>query len=504
MTSGPDGAAVTARSALPKLARHSLVYGIGSAIGVAGSLLLIPLYTHALSTAEYGALELLYRTCEILMIVMFMGVRQAYIRFYFEKRGDDEWHSTVTGTTVIFVLLSCAAILLLFLPFRGLVLDGLLKGSVSDLVFLLVLAWIPFEMLVNVGLTFLQIRMRSIAYVVTNLLRLVLFVGINLWLVYVLHYGITGVFLAQVGVTGGIAAAFLAYLVVGRHLRFSLPLIKEMVKYGLPYLPASLFMYVVINSDRYFLGIYGTLDDVGIYSLAARVGMIGIMFLADPFLKVWSPFLFENHQKPDGPATLSRVFTLFTLVSVTTALGVSVLAPVLLPLITGDDFHVAYGLVPVICLAAVFYSMSHLVDAGILISKKTHYKPMIFGIAAAVALAANVTLTRSFGTWGAAAALVLALFTLLVVNHRIANRFYRLPVELRRLLLIFAAAGVTYLLSLYLLKRNDGSLLGEVVSVLAMACFPLLLWVAGFFTHGERELLHRLFRIGRSKAEVVP
>ncbi len=504
MTTGLDGGAVTARNSLPKLARHSLVYGIGSAIGVAGSLLLIPLYTHALSTSEYGALELLYRTCEILMIVMFMGVRQAYIRFYFEKRDDNEWHSTETGTTLMFVMLSCATIVLLFLPFRDLVLDGLLKTSVSDVAFLLVLAWIPFEMLVNVGLTFLQIRMQSIAYVATNFLRLVLFVGINLWFVYVLHYGITGVFLAQVIVTGGIAAVFLVYLVVGRHLRFSLPLIKEMVKYGMPYLPASLFMYVVINSDRYFLGVYGTLGDVGVYSLAARVGMIGIMFLADPFLKVWSPFLFENYQKPDGTATLSRVFTLFTLVSVTTALGVSVLAPIVLPLITGNDFHVAYGLVPVISLAAVFYSMSHLVDAGILISKKTQYKPMIFGIAAAVALLANVVLTRSFGTWGAAVALTLALFTLLVVNHRIANRFYRFPVELRRLLLIFAAAGATYLLSLYLLLHNDKSLLGGVVSVLAMACFPLFLWAAGFFTDGERELIQRLFRVGRNKAEVVP
>jgi O-antigen/teichoic acid export membrane protein len=489
------------KAALSKLARHSFIYGIGSSLGVAGSFLLIPLYTHVLSPAEYGAQELLYRLCDILILLMFMGVRQAYIRFYFEKLNDDEWHRTVTGTTVVFVLVSCGLITALFLPFHGLILEKLLKGSVSGALLLLVLAWIPFEMLVNVGLTYFQIRMQSLSYVAINFLRLVLFISFNMLLVYWLHYGIAGVFLAQIIATGSIAAAILSYLLLKRRLSVQWALTKEMLKYGLPYLPAAFMMYVVSNSDRYFLGIYGSLNDVGVYALAAKVGMVGIMFLMDPFLKVWSPFLFENHSKPGGQALIARVFTLFTLVSVLTALGISVVAPVMLPLITGKDFQNAYPLVPVICLGAVFYSMAHLADAGILISKKTQYKPIIFGIAALVAVAANFVLVPWIGTWGAALATAIALLTLLLVNLKVSGRFYRIPIESRRMFLIFTAAIVTYLLSLYLLRLGKGGWLAEAESVMMLLLFPVLLWLAGFFTEGERNVVQSLFRARQRKTE---
>ena len=58
---------------LLKLAGHSFVYGVGNALGAVGGFILIPLYTHVLSTGEYGVLELLNRTADILMLFMLMG-----------------------------------------------------------------------------------------------------------------------------------------------------------------------------------------------------------------------------------------------------------------------------------------------------------------------------------------------------------------------------------------------------------------------------------------------
>jgi O-antigen/teichoic acid export membrane protein len=474
---------------IKKLAHHSLIYGIGSSLGAVGSFLLLPLYTHALSTQDYGAMELLYRLCNVLMIVMFLGVRQAYIRFFFDNRGDKGWQETVTGSTMVFVAISCAAILLLFLPFENLVLEKLLGGHVTDVVLLLALFWIPCDMFLNVGLTYFQIQLRSLAYVLINVAFMILYLGANVVLVYWMRLGVKGVFLAQIGVTGSIALGVIVYIAATNRLRVSVDLIRKMIVFGLPLLPASFFMYLINNADRYFLSVYSGLQDVGIYALAAKLGTVGTLFLMEPFLKVWSPFLFENYDKPDGPALVSRVLTLFTLACVLVALGVSVFAPIVLPYVTGKEFMGAFALVPLACLAAVFYSISGLVDAGILIAKKTQYKPLIFGIAAAVSVIANVILVPLFGIWGAAIAAVVAMITLTLVNLHYSNRFYRLPIEWRRIALIFAGAVITYLLCDFIFIWSDHSIPGQIGSVLALASFPLLLWWSKFFTVGELKAI---------------
>ena len=66
------------------LAKHTLIYGVGSVMVAAGGILLIPVYTHVLSAAEYGTLEILNRIADILIVVMFLGMRQSFIRIYFD------------------------------------------------------------------------------------------------------------------------------------------------------------------------------------------------------------------------------------------------------------------------------------------------------------------------------------------------------------------------------------------------------------------------------------
>ena len=44
---------------IKKLLRHTSVYGLGNILNKAVGFLLIPFYTHYLTTADYGTLELL-------------------------------------------------------------------------------------------------------------------------------------------------------------------------------------------------------------------------------------------------------------------------------------------------------------------------------------------------------------------------------------------------------------------------------------------------------------
>lgn len=480
------------KDSLSKLARHSAIYGIGNAIGIAGGFILIPIYTHVLSTGEYGILELLNRTADILILVMFSGIRQAFTRFYFD-RDDGEWHKTVVSTTLAFTMISSLIIALLFLPFRTLLADTLFKESASGTLFVFIVIWIPLDLLLRIGLAHLQVQMKSIKYVSINFLRFVLAIGANIIFVYIYRKGIIGILTINIGIAALIGLTFLVWYIKWTRLRVSLRVMKELLKFGLPYLPTTFFMFLISSSDRYFLTAFSSLESVGVYALAYKIGMFGTSFIMNSFEKIWAPFLFGNYNKADGPTLISKVFTIYTFICVSAGLVISVSCPLVIPLISGEAFHDAYKLVPLICLSSVFYGMACLADAGILISKKTTYKPLIFGLASIIGVVCNLSLIPRFGSMGAAATLAITFFVLFVVNHYIANKFYPLKLEYRKLLLIFISALAVYLFFTYLLSLADMLEDIKIYSLFSLCLFPLIIWFGGFFSNEEKVVLKGLF-----------
>jgi O-antigen/teichoic acid export membrane protein len=477
-----------------RLVNHSLVYGLGSALSAAGGFILLPLYTHVLDTAEYGVLELLNRIGDVMILVFFLGCRQAYLRLYYDQP-DEPGRQVLTGTMILFSLAISLSAVAVVLPVLGIVDQQLLGSAVPRNALYLALLWVPLEMVVNIGLSFLQARMRPALFVMVGFLRLVGYVGLNAWFLYVLGWSITGVFAAQTIITGAVACAFLVYFVQWSRLRASVDVLRQLLKLGLPYLPTTLFMYVIANADRLFLTASTSLSAVGLYALSFKLGISLTMLFLEPILRAWWPFLYAHYQDADGPLMLGRAVTLFALAAVAVALTIAVSAPLVIPLIAGEQYYDAWRYVPPLCVAGVFYGLQHVADAGILIGKKTSHKPFIFGAAAVVSVVGNALLVPRLGINGAALTAIGAYGVLLYLTHSYAVRYYRMTLERGRLALIVCGAVLAYLLSLVPGYLGPQGRLGMLLSLGAIPAFPLILWVAGFFTPEERRMLSGFARL---------
>ncbi len=135
------------------LAKHTLTYGAGSVMVAAGAFLLIPVYTHTLSTAEFGALEILNRIADVLLIVMFLGMRQSYIRIFFDDDAEG-WGDTVTATFLLFCLFSCAVVASALYPWAGGALSKLYGDPSLNELFSLLLFGATVSMFANVVMTY--------------------------------------------------------------------------------------------------------------------------------------------------------------------------------------------------------------------------------------------------------------------------------------------------------------------------------------------------------------
>lgn len=457
---------------------------------------MVPVYTHSLSTSEYGLLDTILRFVTMCMSVAFLGIRQAYARLYFDMQTTVS-NRSLTSTVV---LANFAVAILVLLLLLTLVLVGGRNVGAAELTVTRSVAlslWIAFEATYMIGLSHLQVRMRSRQFVIVQCSRLLLLIFLNVALLRVFHLGLGGALLGNlaVAVSSGFVTAVVLLRSAGLHP--SARYFKELVTFGLPYIPAVVFFYVIGNADRLALIHFGAVASLGLLALAAKMGEMAVMVFSGPVDNVWSPYALSVYADADGPRKIGAMYTKFVAMYVLMALGVSLAAPIGVSLLAKSDYAFAARLVPIVAAAWVFNVLTTLSDIGILISKKTWIKPLATGLVALIAVALQLLLTPRFGVMGAAAGTALTYLSLFLVIRTTSQRFYPMVTRSRDFLIVAGSAFLALLVGLSIMHWYTSLWTSFAVSVLGVsACGLLFLRTGVIDTADVRSVASRLgFRL---------
>lgn len=393
------------------LGKESLVYGLSTVVARLLNFLLLPFYTHYLVPGEYGAVSTAYSYIAFLNILFLLGLDQAYLRF---AAGADDARSEATFSTVFWSTAAWAGVVAALTAaaanplaeWGGLTVSGPSIVRCSAAIILL-------DSLAAPAFADLRLRHRAWAYAGIKSFNIVLSVALNVAFVGWLHLGVRGVFLA--GVTSSAATLALLAPVFAQRLRrrFEEPLARALLRFGLPLVPAGLGAMVVQVADRPILLHLTDSATVGIYQANYRLGIF-MMLIVSMFDQAFRPFYLERAEKPEAPALLARVLTLFLGGASWLALGLSFFLPDLIRFEFGGRtlIHPAYwaGLpvVPVVLFAYVFHGAYVNFLAPVTIAKKTEAIAAVTAIGAAVNIVANFLLIPKWGMAGAAWATLLA------------------------------------------------------------------------------------------------
>jgi len=88
---------------LKNLLKHGSIYTVGTVLGRIVSFLMLPIYTTYLEPAEYGTLELVGLTIDVISTAIGIGMTAAVMRFYF-KYEDEESKKRVVSSALIGVI----------------------------------------------------------------------------------------------------------------------------------------------------------------------------------------------------------------------------------------------------------------------------------------------------------------------------------------------------------------------------------------------------------------
>lgn len=479
-----------------RISRQLVAYGTADVMALAVNFLLLPVYTRVLAPREYGALALLLVCEAFLKVVNRWGLDTSFLRFYYEYRSDEE-RKTLAGTVAGFIALANGAIALLLIVTAAPV-SRLLFGSLEFTTAYVLLVLNNFVgAFLFLPLNLLRVQERARLFASLTFLRSFGTILVRLVLVVALRYSVTGLMFADLIVT---VALFVALAGTMRRMmawRMSPVMLRDLLAYGLPQVPHGLLTQTMGMADRFVLGLYMPLREVGIYLIGSTVAGL-IRYYPVAFEAAWMPFAFDTLRRADAPALFARLATAaFALLAFLTV-AVAGLAPPTIALLLPGDYRAAMSLVPLLAAAMAVQSLSWFLMTSINVAKQTRLYPIIAAVGAAASLAANLLLVPRYGMQGAAMALVGSQILTTAATAYFAQRAYWIPYEGWRLLKVIGVSVSTYLLMTLVAPASLWETTGLRIGVLAL--FPFGLLALGFFEpHELAELRHAVARAARPR-----
>ena len=476
-------------SLLKRLLASSAAYQAPSLLSAVLALGTLRLYTHALSTADYGYAETLLTFIILSSIVLRVGIGEAFVRFWFDDE-DPERRERLARTTVTVVLATSTLAALVLLALAEPLSELLLRKHDAGLVARGLLGLWAFTNL-EVAYALLRVEERRRAVALAGVANVLLTVVITLTLVVVLDQGARGYVLGNYAASTVVLLALWAHL--GPRVRPLRPRgIDGLVRFGAPTVPAEAAVFALNVIDRSYLLHVKSPGAAGIYAVAVKLAT-GVILVVRGFQAAWPPLVYSVTDDDQARRLYAAVTTLYVLVVGSAVCGIALLGRWLVLALADPKTASAHRALPWVALGWALYGL-YLVFVTIAGRAKvtTRNAP-----AALAGLAVNVVVlvltVGPLGIAGAGVALCSAYAVMLAVIHLLTRRLFRVPFEWGRMAVIAAVlAGVAVAGELGLPDHGPA---GFVLRLAAWGLVPLLL--APLATRDERALVRRVLARGR-------
>ena len=394
--------------------KNSVIYGISSVLVKAISFFLLPLYTNAFSKSETGYIFLVFTFIAFSQIIYNFGQESSFIQYY--KQGSIDQDSIGRTSLILLFITSIIFSIIIFL-FSDFFADKIL--NIDKGIWVVYCSGILFfDAISSRVMILLRVKERAITFLIISILNVITSIMISYILVINYNLGIDGILI------GFLAGTIIRWLVlIPQQIqtlskgKFSFILLKKLVKFGLPFFPATFFYLILEMSDRYFLyWILGS-EAVGIYSIGYKLGSIAL-FIIFAFNLGWQPFYIKIGNQKDAGYLFGKIGTIF-LHMLIALWGVIVFwVPIIMKVKVGDNFLIgkefwaSEQIVSLIFLSYLFYAGYIVLMPSIYILKKQNWSPIFRGIGALINISLNLICIKYWGLIGAALATLFAYITM--------------------------------------------------------------------------------------------
>lgn len=422
--------------------KDSLIYLAPNLISRSLSLLLLPIYTRLISTADYGALDLIGVLGSLICLTVAMEIHQGVARFIPEN-SDPIVRAKQISTGLWFCVLVYGLTTLAGLSLSSKLVGPLIGDDIYTRELQIGLIWIGVYgcFLYSHGL--FRWLLKAKTYSLIAVLHVAATAGISVYLAAVANMGLYGILWGKLA--GAIIGLVASLIGLREYLRLSVhfDLLKKFLKFSAPLVPSSASVFVVQYFDRIMISHLVNLDELGVYSVGARLAT-AVTIVSYGVRSALTPLIYKHHEEQDTPQNIAKIFNLYILLSILVFSIMGLFAKEIILLTTSGGAYFNADNVILILVPGVIVASLYLFTPGLALAKKTTMILYANFAGATANIILNAALIPVFGIEGAALATSLSFLSVFLLQYMWSQREYRIRFSWSYVLVGFlvAFAGV--------------------------------------------------------------
>lgn len=394
------------------LLKNTAIFTIGNIATKFIAFFLVPLYTNALSTTQYGVVDLVNTISMVLAPIIILNISESVMRFSLDKDAD---YIQIINIGIVIYLISIVVGLLIF-PINSHI---PVTQNYSIYIYFHTITYAGCQLF----LCYLRGKEMLTSYAIGSIIQSLTMACFNIVFLLNFKMGVIGYFLAMIlsslitmiysGVVGKVWEAIHRFSINSR-------LLGQMVKYSIVLIPNTFMWWIMNASDRIMVTAMVGIAANGIYAIAYKLPSLVSTFTTI-FNQAWSYSAIKEEGSADEEAYNNRVLNSLVSFSMLTGIILLTFSKPFLKIYVEMSYFEAWKYIPFLTIGCIYLTLGTFMATSYTVHKDSFGYLFSASFGAVFNIVLNFILIPLIGVSGAAIATCVsyvAVFSFRVVHTR--------------------------------------------------------------------------------------
>ena len=454
------------------LIKNTLLFTLGNLGSKIITFFLIPLYTNALTTAEYGVVDLVTTVSTVAIPILTINICESVMRFALDKNANQE-EITQIGT---FILILACLFGIIAIPICA---QFEQISSYSVLIYFYIITLAASQLY----LCDLRGKELLLYYSIGNILHTFLIAIFNILFLLSFKMGIQGYLLAFI-LANLITVCYSVIAGKGyrsfKFKRINKKLLKNMSKYSMVLIPNSFMWWIMNSSDRIMVTSMVGIAANGIYAVSYKLPTL-VSTLTSIFNQAWSYSAIKEEGSNDENEYNNHIFKFLTGGVMLIGIGLLTIVKPFLQVYVSNEFISAWKYTPFLIIGYVYLTLGSFMATSYTVHKDSFGYLFSGMFGAIINIVLNFWLISWIGVYGAAISTCISyifvfLFRLIHTRKYIKYNVKNMEFIFGSFILILSAGAIfinniigliiqilLFIIAIFALKSSWGPILKKVI-----------------------------------------